>query len=232
MRNCALIISFIATFVSVGNYAAEISNNTNLSSIIPNLILNNSTFPFDTTVNFNCQGSDSCSIIISRYSTVIYFECSPGFAICPENDYCDFLLQKEPIDSTSHLIQTAIDDYCQPHNTFHNANIQYIVKTDSLNLFMEVVTIYDSVSYGFSAVSAPNKKILIKFDTTSFISKTALISVGKNKIPQTGAENFQDLKIQYYDIMGRILPTNLIYGTRSPFANKIIITNKKKILFQ
>ena len=52
----------------------------------------NTTFPFDTSVSILCytSGNDSCPVTISRYSTVIYFKCPPGIALCPEKDYCDF----------------------------------------------------------------------------------------------------------------------------------------------
>ena len=51
---------------SVENYASEKSINTNNSSIMHKNLINNTAFPFDTSVSFNCQGhNDSCPIIIS-----------------------------------------------------------------------------------------------------------------------------------------------------------------------
>jgi hypothetical protein len=191
-------------------------------------LIKNSTFPFDTSL-ITCTGGtggrDSCPINISRYSVKIYFKCFGGYAMCPENDFCDFLLSKEPIDSTSHLIQTDINEFCQPTTTYHNANIQYIVKFDGSTLFMEVDSVYGSVA-------TPNKTVLIKFDTTSFLPNTAVIPINKNSRPQSGAGNFQNSQIQYFDIMGRILPANIINRKKGSFADKIIITNQKKVLFQ
>ena len=228
VRNSMIIIGLLVVAVTLGTYAAGNAINNNNSRAVLNNFVKKSTFPFDTSL-ITCTGGtggrDSCPINISRYSGAIYFQCFGGYAMCPENDFCDFLLSKEPLDSTSHLIQTDINEFCQPITTYHNANIQYIVKIDSLTLFMEVDSVYGSVS-------APTKIVLIKFDTTSFLSNTAIIPVGKNSRPQTGTGYFQNSKIQYFDIMGRILPANIIFRKRSSFANRIIITNQKKVLFR
>jgi hypothetical protein len=226
--NSMIIIGLFVAAVTVGTYAAGNAINNNNSRAVINNPVKNSTFPFDTSL-ITCTGGtggrDSCPINISRYSGAIYFKCFGGLAMCPENDFCDFLLPKEPIDSTSHLIQTDINEFCQPITTYHNANIQYIVKIDSLTLFMEVDSVYGSVS-------APTKIVLIKFDTTSFLSNTAIIPTNKNSRPQTRAGNFQNSKIQYFDIMGRILPANIVNRKKGSFTNRLILTNQKKVLFQ
>ena len=213
--NCLIIIGLSAII-----FTFEIHAKGNLAK--------NSTFPFDTTLsicNGGTGGRDSCPINISRYSTTIFFECSGGYVMCPENDYCDFLLPKEPLDSTSHLIQTPIDDYCQPHNSIHNKNIQYLVKNDSLTLFMAVDSVY-------GAVSTPKKIILVEFDTVSFLSKTAVTPEGKNSGSRNRSGIIQSSKIQYFDILGRILPNNVFNGNQGLFADKLIITNCRRVLFK
>jgi hypothetical protein len=226
--NSMITMGLLVMAATVGTSAAGNAINNNNSRAVLNNFVKNSTFPFDTSL-ITCTGGtggrDSCPINISRYSGAIYFQCFGGYAMCPENDFCDFLLSKEPLDSTSHLIQTDINEFCQPITTYHNANIQYIVKFDSSTLFMEVDSVYGSVS-------SPTQIILIKFDTTSFLSNTAIIPTNKNSRPQTRAGNFQNSKIQYFDIMGRILPANIIYRKRSSFADRLIITNQIKVLFQ
>jgi hypothetical protein len=94
---------------------------------------------------------------------------------------------------------------------------------------MKVVDIIDTISPNEYFA---NKTFHVQFDTTSFLSNTAVIPVNKNSRPQTRAESFQNSKIQYFDIMGRILPANIIFRKRSSFADRIIITNQKKVLFQ
>jgi hypothetical protein len=94
---------------------------------------------------------------------------------------------------------------------------------------MKVVDIIDTISPNEYYA---NKTFHVQFDTTSFLSNTAIIPVGKNSRPQTGTGYFQNSKIQYFDIMGRILPANIIFRKRSSFANRIIITNQKKVLFR
>ena len=193
-------------------------------------LIKNSPYPFDTSISINCQrGLDSCPIIISRFSKVIYFKCPTGPTICPVILYCDFLLEKEPKDSSSHLIQSAINDFCQSTTSFHNVNIQYVVETVGLNLFMKVVDIIDTISPNEYYA---NKTFHVQFDTTSFLSNTAIIPVGKNSRPQTQAGNFQNPKIQYFDIMGRILPANIVNRKKGSFTNRLILTNQKKVLFQ
>jgi hypothetical protein len=214
INNCLIIIG-IYVITSTAETHAGMKNNT--------------IFPFDTLLNIACPGAggnDSCPINISRYSAIIYFHCFGGYAICPENDYCDFLLPKEPLDSTSsHLIESPIDDYCQPHNSIHNKNIQYLVKNDSLTLFMAVDSVY-------GAVSTPKKIILVEFDTVSFLSKTAVIPFNKNNGSQKMPGIIQSSKIQYFDILGRILPSNVFNRNQGLFANKLIITNNRQILFK
>ena len=227
VRNSMIIIGLLVVAVTLGTYAAGNAINNNNSRAVLNNFVKKSTFPFDTLLIIACPGGaggkDSCPINISRYSTIIYFHCFGGLAMCPENDFCDFILSKEPIDSTSHLFQTDVNEFCQHISSFHHANIQYLVNSDSLTLFMEVDSIY---------VSTQSITVLIKFDTASFLSKTSIIPVGKNSCPKIGVENYQNSKIQYFDIMGRILPANIIYRKRSSFGNRLIITNQKKVLFQ
>ena len=224
LKNSGLIKAICNCLIIIGIYVITSTAETHAG------MKNNMIFPFDTLLNIACPagagGNDSCPINISRYSTIIYFKCLGGYAICPENDYCDFLLPKEPLDSTSHLIQTPIDDYCQPHNSIHNRNIQYLVKNVSLTLFMAIDSVY-------GAVSTPNKIVMVEFDTTSFLSKTGVNPGSKNNAKFSNMSGIiPSSKIQYFDILGRLLPANLIHGNQGMFADNLIITNNRQILFK
>jgi hypothetical protein len=42
----------------------------------------------------------------------------------------------------------------------------------------------------------------------------------------------QSSKIQYFDIMGRLLPASHFHVTKGLFADKLIITDSRQVLFK
>jgi hypothetical protein len=177
--------------------------------------IKNTSFPFDTSLIITCgNGSfDTCPMTISRYSNYIKLFCPPWLTVCPtESKHCDFILTKEPADSTSYLVQYIIDDYCAEDTTYHNTGIQYLVPLDSITLYMQVTSIN-------------NDTFSLRFDTASFLTATSIK-------PETGINPAKsairaEKTVRYYDLNGRVVPSKNILKNKSIVSNRMIISGNR-----
>jgi len=180
--------------------------------------IKNISFPFDTSLIIICgNGSfDTCSMTISRYSNDIKLFCPPWLTVCPtESKHCDFILTKEPADSTSYLVQYIIDDNCVEDTTYNNIGIQYIVPIDSITLYMQVTSINKDT---FS----------LRFDTASFLQATSIKP--ETEINSVKSAMRAEKTAHYYDLNGRVVPSKNIIKNKSIVSDKMIISGNRLYL--